>query len=651
MGLLAGQTPQEVLRGKVESAKSAVEKEPETANRAAVVKALETLLRGADTEEYGAGLGALRRAMPQLDPKTEAGVRAAVLAAYTEVEKRDGRLTEWRHQLALGDESLRRNEFEKAIEAYARVADLPDSAGAPVALIARGRRGRMRAYAARQAAPKPPEKLEQEAKFEAAEEAWKQKVPEGDGHLKALRQLLALRQQSEESGTKRRLEAVRDSYDAYLKSLEAVRDKELLKAGWADRAAIAKRIAAGEDAIANTYAGIASMHEDRAEYAKGAAAYDEVLKLTGASDEVLANAGREKARLLKRAAAGDGPWERWVKLQMDVAQAAWAILRYLVYFLLAGAVYAGVQALLKRVKTARPGVLVEMTDRVPASAARPQDSAATARELKWWLGMQTGATVAGSLADPQRDLDGGGFGNLALSIPPGADAGQFIAESEKVTVGPFSIPVRILYRVWQSIWERPYEYTLRGEAAQFGTTTVAQAAMLPHKGTGDLSLENKWEARIDGTAQISAALEQLSVQVMFGRTPPQRRLTANWRSLWRMRQGLRELRPGDGVEGMAQRLGRAKQALEGAILEDTRNWLARFYLGQTLRRSGENEQALRHLALLLEQARYDAKMRTLVMEAQPLFFVLVLYEQAVVLTKLGRFQEAEQIFAFLLRSL
>jgi tetratricopeptide (TPR) repeat protein len=109
----------------------------------------------------------------------------------------------------------------------------------------------------------------------------------------------------------------------------------------------------------------------------------------------------------------------------------------------------------------------------------------------------------------------------------------------------------------------------------------------------------KWEAIGSGDSAKDQAIRDVAMQILIDIDSETRKITVNWRSLSRLRQGIDLLQKSSAQNTQGQPLlTQARLCFQESVLEDPANWVARFNLGTVLRKLGFNSLAAEQFAEL-----------------------------------------------------
>jgi tetratricopeptide (TPR) repeat protein len=194
------------------------------------------------------------------------------------------------------------------------------------------------------------------------------------------------------------------------------------------------------------------------------------------------------------------------------------------------------------------------------------------------------------------DHDGSSFVTL---IPQNVLVGwsKIVQTSFPVKLGPVELNLKDILAVLFGGLQSPTRKALVGSLHQKDGLIVLKAQRLDRRRKAVPGFT--WTVQGDSSAEaVQGLISDLAAQILIDLRATD--LTRHWRSYRSLILGITALDQRPPSKDSCNCFGIAKGQLQNALQEDPSNWLARFYLAIALRRCGNNEEAARHLEVVVK---------------------------------------------------
>jgi tetratricopeptide (TPR) repeat protein len=425
----------------------------------------------------------------------------------------------------------------------------------------------------------------------------------------------------------------RSVLEALLPRLDPVRDTYLMHAAHARLVQLrdlGRRMAEADVARADQ---LAKDGKD----AEAIAIYSDVAQ--SEASEIPAALKRRARQAMARAEAAKAEAEAvgfWGKTWKSASEGIFTLAGWSV-FLLIGTLLVWAAQARRRKRKPREETLIVLEDLTAQAPERETMSQGLIRELLLRFGsLGKGEDLAADI-DTLADIDGSSQANLRMEAEPVADVPSVIQDGAAVQIGPFSLTPRQLVALVRAYFRRPWKTRLSGSLVRQGE----QVLLLIERSTEDqgATLVDRWEARADGDDARAVVVQRMATRLAFELAKI--RLTSDWRSFEAYRDAMAHLARAEGEETREPLLEAACRDLQRSLRHDPANWIARFQLGVTQRKLGQNESAAKHFQFLEWMASDGAQGAgplAAYLEKKPEFLFTLRYNKAVALSKVPNWE-------------
>ena len=410
-------------------------------------------------------------------------------------------------------------------------------------------------------------------------------------HEAALVAFLRTRDSVQASLGKGQLDQARAAVEALLPRLDPVRDAHLLHAAHARLAGLRDQ---GRQMAKEDLERADQLAQD-GKYDEAIAIYSDVAE--SQAPEIPAALKRSARQAKARAEAGKAEAEAvgfWGRTWKSASEGVFTLAGWSVFLLAGGLLVWAAQARRSKRKP-REETLIVLDDLTAGAAEREILSQGLMRELLLRLGSMRESEDLAADIDTLADIDGSAQANLRMESEPVADIPSVIQDGTAVQIGPFSLTPRQLVELVRAYFRRPWKSRLAGSLVHRGEQTL----LFIERSTedGGSMLVDRWEAQADGDDARSVVVRRMAARLAF--ETAQTRLTEDWRSFEAYREAMAHLAQAERQEESREVfLEEACRDLQRSLRHDPANWIARFHLGATQRKLGQNESAAKHFEFL-----------------------------------------------------
>ncbi|MES1244466.1 MAG: hypothetical protein ABUT39_22870 [Acidobacteriota bacterium] len=409
-------------------------------------------------------------------------------------------------------------------------------------------------------------------------------------HEAALVAFLRTRDSVQASLDKGQQDQARSALETLLPRLDPVRDAYLLHAAHArlvELRDLGRRMAEEDVAKADQLA-----RDDK--FGEAIAIYSDIAQ--SKAPEIPAALKRRARQAKARAEAGKAEAEAvgfWGRTWKSASEGVFTLAGWSV-FLLAGGLLVWAAQARRRKRKPREETLIALEDLTAEAAEREILSQGLMRELLLRLGSMRESEDLAADIDTLADIDGSAQANLRMETEPVADIPSVIQDGTAVQIGPFSLTPRQLVELVRAYFRQPWKSRLAGSLVRRGEQTL----LLIERSTvdGGSTLIDRWEALADGDDARSVVVRRMATRLAF--ETAQTRLTEDWRSFEAYREAMVCLARAEQEEPREPLLEEACRDLQRSLRHDPANWIARFHLGATQRKLGQNESAAKQFEFL-----------------------------------------------------
>jgi tetratricopeptide (TPR) repeat protein len=248
------------------------------------------------------------------------------------------------------------------------------------------------------------------------------------------------------------------------------------------------------------------------------------------------------------------------------------------------------------------------------------------RELSMAISAASTGTTGDAVpdVDSAKDLDGSGSVNVRVAGDELASINRLFGEDAKITTGFVSFNPRLLVAFAYRFVERRYRHTIIGSLVG-GAGNTQLVVDLHRRGRRGKERSVRWSCSTRGSDSRAAAVAEVAQRVVFELSAQS--TSDRWPSVaaYQRARALLAAAPRSGSKRPGA-LREVRAELELALAHDPANLLARYELGNVLRKLGSNDDAV---------AQYELLERLLIARrVTPLLRRTTAYSHAVALSKL-----------------
>ena len=535
--------------------------------------------------------------------------------------------------LRRGDELMREGRYKEAAAYFDRAEKL---ANAYPQYRSRARIRRAEADLRRDRVVPPDEVLEAESRADWTG-AWRKLGLDGQAtpHGKVLNQFIVLHESIEDSQKRNELQALVDQYRTLLKQPNPLEDRHIVAAARHDLVKIEAALRAAAEQEATDRQAVVDRLARSHQFDKAIQEIDKLITdLKGSVSQQTLDKLRSRRATLAKQAAEEPTWEgTFNRVVRDLIR---IVLDWTPLVLLAVLLLAAVRVWRVRLAKPRDELFISLTDKTTQSGS----TSTLDQEFQSLLDAPIPGASDSAKPDITSDIDGSPLGNLRLGVTA-EDLKSLVQQGLAISVGVIQVNVVQLFALAQRLFRRPYRRSLVGVLFNTGTQVTFRAMELDARG----NVIRKW-LTTQNTRQ--EALVEIAMRVLVSLDEKKQLLSTDWRSLRHTRRGMESLRESAIVDKRREMLERAREEFQEAVRHDADNWVARFYLASTQRKTGLNEVAAMNFSTLMEAWLADEKFRESVRAVQKDFIYIVAFNLAAALHKTKNpeaMQEAEDILS------
>jgi len=297
-------------------------------------------------------------------------------------------------------------------------------------------------------------------------------------------------------------------------------------------------------------------------------------------------------------------------------------------------VVAGIAIAARREADPQSGMLVDLVD----LSASDRDSGSRTLSAEVTKILSPDAQNSSDLIfESMTDFAGGSSASIKPLVElPGLDA--MLSTTANVAIGPLQFTPAAVLGLLRSVMQRPYEKTLKGSLFQQGTRVAMSLQVVDSEGK---AVEGaSWQVEEDATDARQTVLRRAAARVLMLHAG-EHMVTSDPSCLEYMFRGFDLLRAAAGGPPNLQGQRDAAASFQTALAHDPANWVARFNLSVISRQLGDNEFAIQNceiLEKLIDNPTPSLKSYT---EKHPEFKLFVIYNRALVLSKLDDWKANE----------
>jgi len=443
--------------------------------------------------------------------------------------------------------------------------------------------------------------LEKEGRFEEAYDLESKVAGPDDPHRRNLATLVGLRKSVPQLVSRNEVATAVTAYTNFLRAnaqIDAVRDAYLIDAAEKEIPRLQLLSRAEAEKEVRSLLAVGDEQSRHGQFAAASSTFDKALqKRAEISPDLVREANEKASKAREQAAKEPSVYGTWLIFLAALHSVALMLFRGLLYSLLLIPVI--VVALIMKRRT-KDDVLLTMED----ASTGTEQSHKVLTEL-----MRSEMAVPGPSQKYQIDTpagaDGGSLGQLAIRVALRDMSMAF--QGDPIKFGGFSINPIQLFSQFRVFFRPRYRYELQGSVSTKGPDKVC-VVQLARTTVKNFEQTGAWQSTASGEAAVNIVLRDTAAKIMVDIDKTTKAITANWRSLARMRQGISLLQI--AVDSPAQKAALDASALDAfqeAVSEDPSNWLARFNLASALRRLGFDALAAEHFAELERQHKLPAE--------------------------------------------
>lgn len=419
--------------------------------------------------------------------------------------------------------------------------------------------------------------LEREGKFDAAYDLALSVSAESDPHRKSLAAFIGSTKASRALEERKENEAALKLFADFVKlaTLDPLRDRYLIDDADQQIVRLTQKVREDTDRKAASLIEAGDVQMARGKFPEAVTTYDLILqKSSEISPHLVQEATRKATDARVESARQPSFYALWLNYKFTWHRIGITLAAFGSYLTFSIPVLLIVGLLRRR---QRKEVLLSLQDTSTASVQNNQNLSDQMRRE-----MELPVPTKDLRIDTPGEADGSSLGQLSLRVALRDLETAF--QSDAIKFAGFSInPIQLLTQF--SAFCRPrYRFELEGTLIDWGTEKVCTVTLV----SGQLdNRATSWQSIASGENARDTAVRDTAMKILIDLDATTRNITKSWRSLSRLRAGIRFMgRATDEPRDRKALLERARDSFQESVLEDPKNWLSRFNLGIALRRLG-----------------------------------------------------------------